>query len=67
MSQTPVATGLTIQDVANRQQLSYWTVYRLVRSGRIGHYRVGGSIRISEEQYRAYLRSVEHKPLRAVK
>lgn len=68
MSQTTATQdGYRIGQIAERLDLAYHTVWRLVKTGRLGHYRVGGSIRISEAHLQSYLRSVEHKPLRAVK
>jgi excisionase family DNA binding protein len=41
--------------------ISKVTVWRMVRSGRIGHYRVGDKIFIGESHIDAYLRANNHE------
>lgn len=47
----------TVKGLAERLQVSRWTVYRMVRSGEIGCVRVGAMIRFTDEQIRHYLRA----------
>lgn len=54
---------LTVQEVADRLQLSSSAVYRLVESGRLACHRLGsgrGVIRVSEEDLRRYLDGCRH-------
>ncbi len=61
---------MKVRGAAARLEVSPATVYSLVASGRLGHYRVGlgrGAIRISEEHIAAYLLAAERgvAPLQA--
>jgi excisionase family DNA binding protein len=52
----------TVQEVAEKLNVSPATVYDAVASGELPHHRIGrgrGTIRVSEEQLRAYLRRTE--------
>jgi excisionase family DNA binding protein len=46
---------LKIKQLAERLGLSLSKCYELVASGEIAHHRIGGSIRVSEEQLAFYL------------
>jgi len=48
---------MTVGELAGRLAVSRSKVYALIEAGTIGHYRIGGSIRVSEEQLTAYLES----------
>lgn len=48
---------LTPKDVAERLKISVSQVSRLVKGGKISAYRIGGSIKISEEDLNEYLQS----------
>lgn len=45
------------KEVAERLAVSDRTIYRLVDEGKIASYRIGGAVRISEEDLEAYLES----------
>ena len=46
---------LNVKDVADRLSLSASKVYRLIEDREIAHHRIGGAIRVSEEQIAEYL------------
>ena len=49
---------LTVPEVAERLRVAVSTVYALVEAGKLEAFRIGpndGAIRISEEQFQAYL------------
>ena len=46
---------LRVRDVATRLALSESKVYQLIRSGELPHYKLGGALRVSEEQLLDYL------------
>jgi excisionase family DNA binding protein len=48
---------LTIRQVAERLAISRNLCYRLVSTGKLRAYRIGGAIRFSEEQIQEYLDS----------
>jgi excisionase family DNA binding protein len=50
---------LTPNQVAERLAISLSKVYALIDQGVIGCYRIGGSIRVSEEQLNTYLTGVK--------
>ena len=52
---------LTIAETAQRLRISKSKLYSIVATGKIGHYKVGGSIRFSEEHVREFLESVERQ------
>lgn len=65
---TPVAEGAPwtpddarydMHGTATRLGISYSGVWRLVRSGELGHYRVGGRVQVTEGQIRQYLAQAE--------
>ena len=57
---------LTVPEVAERLRVAVSTVYALVETGKLGAHHIGpndGAIRVSEEQFQAYLdacRSLPH-------
>jgi excisionase family DNA binding protein len=46
--------SLTVKEVAERLQVCTATIYRLCAAGQLAHFRVGASIRIREEDLRAF-------------
>jgi excisionase family DNA binding protein len=58
---------LSVDDVAERFQISRTTTYGLLLAGKLRAYKVAGQWRISEEQIETYLRSVENKPSEGIK
>lgn len=46
---------LKVSEVAIRLNLSVSKVYELIEKGRLGHHRMDGAIRVSEEQVEEYL------------
>jgi excisionase family DNA binding protein len=55
---------LRVKTVAERLSLSISKVYELIEKGQLGHYRLGGAIRVSETQLKDYLDGKEVKPER---
>jgi excisionase family DNA binding protein len=53
---------LRVMEVAERLQISRSKAYELIESGAMPHYRIGGSVRVAEEQLQAYLESVRREP-----
>lgn len=53
---------LKVTQVASRLSLSLSKVYELIDGGKLGHHRMDGAIRVSEEQLRAYLDATEKGP-----
>lgn len=47
----------TIQEVAEMVNMTPNYIYILTRRGEIGHYKIGNSVRIDEEQLQAWLQS----------
>lgn len=52
---------LKVKQVANRLSLSQSKVYELVESGDLPHHRIGGAIRVSEEQLTEYLETTRRE------
>jgi excisionase family DNA binding protein len=50
---------LTVARIAERLGLCKMTIYRLINAGRLPAVRVGKSYRISERDFKAYLRKVK--------
>ena len=46
---------LNVKEVAGRLSLSPSKVYRLIENREIAHHRIGGAIRVTEEQIAEYL------------
>jgi excisionase family DNA binding protein len=53
---------LTVRELAERLRVSSDLVYRMVGRRKISYYRIGGSIRFSEQHIAEYLESVECQP-----
>ncbi len=52
---------LRIKQVAERLNLSESKVYELVEQGKLGHHRMDGAIRVSEEQLAEYLETTKRE------
>ena len=50
---------LKVQQVANRLNLSISKTYELIECGQLGHHRLGGAIRVSEQQLVELLESTK--------
>jgi excisionase family DNA binding protein len=48
------STSLTVKVVATRLRVCTATIYRLCTTGELPHFRVGATIRIREEDLRAF-------------
>jgi excisionase family DNA binding protein len=48
------STSLTVKEVATRLRVCTATIYRLCTAGELPHFRVGATIRIREEDLRAF-------------
>lgn len=46
---------LRVRDIAKRLALSESKVYQLIRTGELPHYKLGGALRVSEDQLMDYL------------
>lgn len=57
-------TLLTPKEVAARLQVHPRTVYRLIDSGELEGYAIGGSIRIDEAAYNAYIERSRITPIK---
>jgi len=53
---------LRVKQVAERLNLSESKVYELIDRGRLGHHRMDGAIRVSEEQIAEYLEQTRREP-----
>ncbi len=53
---------LKVSDVARRLNLSQSKVYELIDARVLPHYRIGGAIRVSEEQLAAFLDEKKREP-----
>jgi len=49
---------LTVPDIARRLKISRQMVYKLITEGRLQCYRIGTAIRVSRDQFLAYLSRV---------
>jgi excisionase family DNA binding protein len=57
---------MTVRDVAEKLSCSTATVYALIASGKLRHYRIGtsrGAIRVAEEHIAEFLNGAEVGPL----
>jgi excisionase family DNA binding protein len=52
---------LTVKIAAERISVSVQTVYRLIETGELPHYRVGNAIRIAEHHIRDFLAAHEER------
>jgi excisionase family DNA binding protein len=55
-----LAPMMSIEEAATLLDVSETTIRRLINSGQLPAYRIGGQFRISEEDIRAYLATVRH-------
>lgn len=46
---------LRVAEIAKRLSISSSKVYQLIEKGELPHHRIGGAVRVSEEQLAAYL------------
>jgi len=53
---------LTADEVAEFFRVSRTSVYRMVESGMLTHYKIGGAMRFDEADLFKFLESVKHKP-----
>lgn len=52
---------MRVSEIAERLSLSQSKIYELVESGALPHHKIGGSIRVSEEQLARYLDSTRRE------
>lgn len=52
---------LKVKTVAERLNLSESKVYELIESGNLAHHRIGGAIRVSEEQLQGFLEKTKRE------
>lgn len=50
---------LKVSDLARRLNLSQSKIYELIDAGELAHYRIGGAIRVSEEQLAEFLQGTK--------
>ncbi|MFO0905783.1 MAG: helix-turn-helix domain-containing protein [Pirellulales bacterium] len=62
MSASETVRLMTVQEVARRLNISRSKAYQMVDSGALPHFRIGGSVRVAEEQLAEYLESVRQGP-----
>jgi len=53
---------LTVTEISKRLRLSAAFVYARIADGSMPHYKIGGAVRVSEQQLAAYLASAERGP-----
>lgn len=51
---------MTVKQLEELTGISKSKLYDLVESGELAHYRIGGSVRVSAEQWSEYLESCRH-------
>ena len=54
------------KEAAEMLAVSGRTIYRLADEGKIASYRIGGAVRIAEEDLKKYLESRKLKPLKKI-
>lgn len=52
---------LTVKQVAERLRISLSSAYQLIESLKISYHRIGGAIRVSEEQLKEYLEDTKRE------
>ena len=52
---------LKVRDLVERLSLSKSMVYELIETRQIGHHKIGGAIRVSEEQLAEFLDQTRHE------
>lgn len=55
--QTVEETYFTVEEVADRLKVSHMTVYRWIKAGQLGAYKIGGEFRITERDIEHYLKA----------
>ena len=55
MMRTVEETYFTVEEVAERLKVSHMTVYRWIKAGNLGAYKLGGEFRITEEDVERFL------------
>jgi putative resolvase len=53
--QTVEETYFTVGEVAERLKVSHMTVYRWIKTGQLGAYKIGGEFRITEQDIKRFL------------
>ena len=54
---------LRVPDVAKQLSLSVGTVYQLIESRKLGHYKINHSVRVSVDQLAAFLAEKKREPV----
>jgi excisionase family DNA binding protein len=62
MSASETARLMTVPEVAKRLNISRSKTYQLIDSGALPHFRIGGSVRVAEDQLAEFLESVRQGP-----
>lgn len=62
MPASEVVNQLTVLEVARRLNISRSKVYQLIDSGHLPDFRIGGSVRVAEDQLAGFLESVRQGP-----
>jgi excisionase family DNA binding protein len=55
--QTVEERYFTVEEVAERLKVSHMTVYRWIKAGRLGAYKMGGEFRITERDVERFLKA----------
>lgn len=53
----------TAQELANRLQVNIMTIYRYIKAGKLGAYKIGKEFRIGKSEFEKFLKKVETKQL----
>jgi excisionase family DNA binding protein len=55
--QTVEETYFTVEEVAERLKVSHMTVYRWIKAGKLGAYKIGGEFRLAEGDIERFLQA----------
>jgi len=55
--QTVEERYFTVEEVAERLKVSHMTVYRWIKDGKLGDYKIGGEFRITERDVERFLQA----------
>jgi excisionase family DNA binding protein len=55
--QTVEERYFTVEEVAERLKVSHMTVYRWIKAGKLGAYKIGGGFRITEGDIERFLKA----------
>ena len=55
--QTVEERYFTVEEVAERLKVSHMTVYRWIKTGKLGAYKIGGEFRITERDIERFLQA----------